>query len=224
MEWTTRGAVVAAALWGSGRLRQRRRWRGPDRYAPNNQFWPGVFQPAASYANSARGARCSGIQPIVPARPLARTCSCARGPTSFYLWYWKSPIAIRPAPRRPSYFDALKTTRDHRASRRGGKGSKFHFTYPTAMGTCCPNPASRLGYDAALDHHQHRNVAQSCHCLRRAELSRRQPPAWRVSSEVFSWSDNGRCDECERRAVRAIATLNEAFYPTRTGSAHLQNS
>lgn len=145
MEWMTRGAVLAIALWGvAGCGSGGGEGDGPaGPPAPNNRFQPGVFQPASSYANQCAAPR-SGTSDR-SGSTFTENMFLRSWTNELYLWYSEVPDRDPGSSSTADYFGTLKTPA---ITASGRAKDQFHFTYSTAEWEQLSQSGIEVGYGA----------------------------------------------------------------------------
>ncbi|WP_161816399.1 S41 family peptidase [Steroidobacter agaridevorans] len=138
MEWMSRGAVLAVALWGvagcGGGGGGNPALGGPSGGGSNapGGYTPGVYSPSASLAN-----QCS--------TPMAQNMFLRSWTNETYLWYSEVPDTNPTGFTTADYFEKLKTPLK---TATGTDKDRFHFTYSTAEWEALSQQGAEMGYGA----------------------------------------------------------------------------
>jgi carboxyl-terminal processing protease len=207
MEWMARGAVLTIALWGVAGCGGGG-GNGPVGSAPNNPFRPGVFQPSSSYANQCAAPR-SGTSDRTGST-FTENMFLRSWTNELYLWYSEVPDRDPTGVSTANYFDALKTPA---MTASGRAKDQFHFTYSTAEWEQLSQSGIELGYGAEW-------VITSSTTSRTALVAYVEPGFAAANANLARGAEVLLADGVDVRTgggSSAIAVLNEAFFPTRTG-------
>ncbi|WP_129649223.1 S41 family peptidase [Peristeroidobacter agariperforans] len=138
MEWMSRGAVLAVALWGVGGCGggggDNPAVGGPPGGGSNapGGYTPGVYAASSSLAN-----QCS--------TPMAQSMFLRSWTNETYLWYSEVPDTNPTGFTTADYFERLKTPL---TTATGNDKDRFHFTYSTADWQALSQQSIQVGYGA----------------------------------------------------------------------------
>lgn len=212
MEWTARGAVLAVALWGVAGCGGNG-GNGPAGSAPNNQFRAGVFQPSTSYANQCAAPR-SGTSDR-SGSTVTENLFLRSWTNELYLWYSEVPDRDPGSSTTADYFALLKTP----ATTASGRAKdQFHFTYPTAVWEQLSQSGIELGYGAEW-------IITNSTSSRKVVVAYVEPGFAAATTNLTRGAEvllADGVDVVNGSGSSALAQLNEAFFPTRTGQHTFQ--
>jgi len=140
MQWISRGAVLAVALWGIGGCGGGG-GDGPAGSAPSNDFRPGVFQPSSSFANQCASPRAGTSDRS--GSTFAENMFLRSWTNELYLWYSEVPDRDPTGSTTADYFNVLKTPA---TTASGRPKDQFHFTYSTAVWEQLSQSGVEIGY------------------------------------------------------------------------------